>query len=54
MRKLEGLLRGTTHLFTTEATLSDNKFVQFYTGLPNAAILNAVYEFVVPKESPLL
>ncbi len=35
------------------ATVSD-KFVQFYTGLPNAAILKAVYEFVAPKESSLL
>ena len=52
--QLEGLLEGTTHLFTAEATLSDDKFVQFYTGLPNAAILNAVYEFVAPKESSLL
>ena len=52
--KLEGLLKGTTHLFIAEATLSNDKFVQFYTGLPNAAILNAVYEFVAPKESSLL
>ena len=44
----------TTHLFTAEATLSDDKCVQFYTDLPNAAILKAVYEFIAPKESSLL
>ena len=44
----------TTHLFTAEATLSDDKFVQFYTDLPNAAILKAIHEFLAPKESSLL
>ena len=52
--KLEGPLEGTTHLFTAEATFFDNKFVQCYTGLPNVAILKAVYKFIAPKESSLL
>ena len=43
INKLEGLLKGTAHIFTAEATLSNDRFVQFYTGLPHAAILNAVY-----------
>ena len=48
---LEGKLKSTTQSFTAESTLRDDKFVQFYTGLPNAAVLNAVYEIVAPKES---
>jgi hypothetical protein len=54
--KLEGLLKGTTPLFTALAALSEDMFIQFYTGLriPNTAILNAVYEFIAPKESSLL
>ena len=49
IKKLEELIKG-THQFTAEATLANNSFVQFYTGLPNAEILNALYEFVAPKE----
>lgn len=54
IRQLEGLVKGTTHLYTAEATLTDGKFVQFYSSLPNAGIRNAMYEFVAPKESSLL
>ena len=48
--KLEELIKG-RHEFTAEAMLTNNSFVQFYTGHPNAEILNALYEFVAPKET---
>ena len=50
IRKLEELIKG-THQFTAEATLTNNSFIQFYTGHPNAEILNALYEFVAPMET---
>ena len=53
IRKLEGLVKGTRQ-FTAEATLTNDSFVQFYTGLPNAEILNALYEFAAPKETSAL
>ena len=50
IRKLEGLLKATHLQFTAEDTrLTNDSFVQFHTGLPNAAMLNALYEFVTPK-----
>ena len=40
IRKLEGLLKATHLQFTAEDTrLTNDSFVQFHTGLPNAAML---------------
>ena len=46
--KLKGLIKG-THQFKAKAMLTNDSFVQFYTGLHNAVILNALYKFVAPK-----
>ena len=49
--KLEELIKGTRQ-FTAEATLASDSFVQ--SGLPNAEVLNALYEFVALKETSVL
>ena len=54
IRDLECCLKFDTQLYTEEATLHNNSFVKFYTGLPNGAILKAGYEFIAPTESSKL
>ena len=39
--ELESRLRCSLQLFTAKSTLNNDRFVQFYTGLPNAALLKA-------------
>ena len=54
IRDLECLLKSSTQLYTEESTVHNNTFVKFYTGLPNGAVLKAVYEFIAPTESSKL
>ena len=54
IRDLECLLKSSTQLYTEESTIHNNTFVKFYTGLPNGAVLKAVYEFIAPTDSSKL
>ena len=52
---LEDRLSMSCAIFTIDSVLqeseSSKKFIQFYTGLPNAQLLRTIFEFVVPADS---
>ena len=52
---LEDSLHTNSITFTKESVLQDSetskRFIQFYTGLPNARVLHTIFDYVAPSES---